>query len=187
MNEEVKMYLDEAEEQMKNSLEHLVYELSKLRAGRANASILDDVKVDYYGTDTPLNQVANISIPDPRTISIQPWEKNMIAPIEKAIMLANLGFNPDNNGELIRISVPMLTEERRRDLVKQCKAIGEDAKVSVRNSRREAIDEFKKMEKEGFSEDERKDAEDVVQELTTKYNNKVDALLDIKDKEIMTV
>jgi len=187
MNEEVKMYLDEAEEQMNNSLKHLEYELSKLRAGRANASILDEVKVDYYGAETPLNQVANVSVPDPRTIAIQPWEKNMIVPIEKAIMLANLGFNPDNNGEMIRITVPVLTEERRRDLVKQCKSIGEEAKISIRNSRREAIDEFKKMVKEGLSEDEQKDAEDVVQEMTVKYNSSVDKILDIKEKEIMTI
>ena len=144
MNEEVKMYMDEAKEQMQNALVHLENELAKIRAGKANPKILNDVLVDYYGSPTPLSQVANITAPDPRTIAVQPWEKNMLGPIQKAIMNANLGFNPDNNGEVVRINVPPLTAERRKELVKQSKGVGETAKVSIRNARRDAIDEFKK-------------------------------------------
>lgn len=132
MNEEVKLFMDDAKEQMENALNHLENELAKIRAGRANPKILNDVLVEYYGTPTPLAQVANITSPDPRTITVQPWERQMISPIEKAIRNANLGFNPDNNGELIRINVPPLTEERRKDLVKQSRTIGETAKVSIR-------------------------------------------------------
>ena len=157
MNEEVKLFMDDAKEQMQNALTHLENELAKIRAGRANPKILNDVLVDYYGTPTPLSQVANITAPDPRTIAVQPWEKNMLAPIQKAIMNANLGFNPDNNGEIIRINVPPLTEERRKELVKQAKGIGETAKISIRNARRDAIDEFKKLVKEGLPEDVAKD------------------------------
>lgn len=187
MNEEVKMYMDEAKEQMQSALVHLENELSKLRAGKANPKILNDVLVDYYGTPTPLSQVANITVPDPRTIAIQPWEKQMIAPIEKAIMNANLGFNPDNNGELVRINVPPLTEERRKDLVKQSRSVGENAKVSIRNARRDAIDEFKKMVKNGLPEDASKDAEDAVQKMTDTYSKKVDEMLLVKEKDIMTI
>ena len=152
MNEEVKMYMDEAKEQMQNALVHLENELAKIRAGKANPKILNDVLVDYYGSPTPLSQVANITAPDPRTIAVQPWEKNMLGPIQKAIMNANLGFNPDNNGEVVRINVPPLTAERRKELVKQSKGVGETAKVSIRNARRDAIDEFKKMVKSGLPE-----------------------------------
>lgn len=144
MNEEVKLFMDEAKELMQNALTHLESELAKIRAGRANPKILNDVLVEYYGTPTPLAQVANISVPDPRTISVQPWEKQMIGPIEKAIRNANLGLNPDNNGEVVRINIPALTEERRKELVKQSRSVGETAKVSIRNARRDAIDEFKK-------------------------------------------
>lgn len=187
MNEEVKLFMDDAKEQMQNALTHLENELAKVRAGRANPKILNDVLVDYYGTPTPLAQVANITVPDPRTIAIQPWEKQMIAPIEKAIMAANLGFNPDNNGEVIRISVPPLTEERRKDLVKQTRGIGEIAKVSIRNARRDAIDEFKKMVKDGLPEDVAKDAENEIQKMTDSYSKKVEDMLAIKEKDIMTI
>lgn len=187
MNEEVKLYMDEAKEQMQNALNHLENELAKIRAGRANPKILNDVLVDYYGSPTPLSQVANITVPDPRTIAVQPWEKNMLAPIQKAILVANLGFNPDNNGEIVRINVPALTEERRKDLVKQTKAVGETAKVSIRNARRDAIDEFKKMVKDGLPEDAAKDAEAEVQKITDNFNKKVEEILAVKEKDIMTI
>ena len=187
MNEEVKMYMDEAKEQMQNALVHLENELAKIRAGKANPKILNDVLVDYYGSPTPLSQVANITAPDPRTIAVQPWEKNMLGPIQKAIMNANLGFNPDNNGEVVRINVPPLTAERRKELVKQSKGVGETAKVSIRNARRDAIDEFKKMVKSGLPEDEAKDAEDEVQQITDSYNKKIDEILTAKEKDIMTI
>ena len=187
MNEEVKMYMDEAKEQMQNALVHLENELAKIRAGKANPKILNDVLVDYYGSPTPLSQVANITAPDPRTIAVQPWEKNMLGPIQKAIMNANLGFNPDNNGEVVRINVPPLTAERRKELVKQSKGVGETAKVSIRNARRDAIDEFKKMVKSGLPEDEAKDAEDEVQKITDGYNKNIDEILTAKEKDIMTI
>ena len=187
MNEEVKMYMDEAKEQMQNALVHLENELAKIRAGKANPKILNDVLVDYYGSPTPLSQVANITAPDPRTIAVQPWEKNMLGPIQKAIMNANLGFNPDNNGEVVRINVPPLTAERRKELVKQSKGVGETAKVSIRNARRDAIDEFKKMVKSGLPEDEAKDAEDEVQKITDSYNKMIDEILTAKEKDIMTI
>ena len=187
MNEEVKMYMDEAKELMQNAIAHLENELAKIRAGKANPKILNDVLVDYYGTPTPLPQVANISVPDPRTIAVQPWEKTMLAPIQKAIMNANLGFNPDNTGEIVRINVPPLTEERRKELVKQSKSVGENAKVSIRNTRRDAIDTFKKMVKDGLPEDASKDAEAEVQKITDNYNKKVDDILAQKEKDIMTI
>ncbi len=187
MNEEVKMYMDEAKELMQNAIAHLENELAKIRAGRANPKILNDVLVDYYGSPTPLSQVANITAPDPRTIAVQPWEKNMLAPIQKAILVANLGFNPDNNGEIVRINVPPLTEERRKELVKQTKSVGENAKVSIRTARRDTIDEFKKMVKNGLPEDVAKDSENEVQKLTDMFNKKVDEVLALKEKEIMTI
>lgn len=187
MNEEVKLYMDDAKEQMQNALAHLENELAKIRAGKANPKILNDVLVDYYGTPTPLSQVANVTVPDPRTIAVQPWEKTMLAPIQKAIMNANLGFNPDNNGEIVRINVPPLTEERRKELVKQSRGVGETAKVSIRNARRDAIDEFKKMVKSGLPEDAAKDAEAEVQKMTDSYNKKVDDILLVKEKDIMTI
>ncbi|MCC8173558.1 MAG: ribosome recycling factor [Odoribacter sp.] len=187
MNEEVKLYLDDAKEQMQNALNHLENELAKIRAGKANPKILMDVLVDYYGSPTPLSQVANVSVPDPRTISVQPWEKQMIAPIEKAIRNANLGLNPDNNGEVVRINIPPLTEERRRDLVKQSKGTGETAKISIRNARRDTIDHFKKMVKDGLPEDMAKDAEAEVQKLTDSFSKKVEEMLAVKEKDIMTI
>ncbi len=172
---------------MASAIDHLQKTLLKIRAGKANPSMLNDISVDYYGVNTPLNQVANVGTSDARTIVIQPWEKQMINPIEKAIMAANLGFNPENNGELIRINIPMLTEERRSVLVKQVKAEGEDTKVSIRSSRRDANDELKKMQKDGLSEDVEKRSEDKVQKLTEKYYAKVEELIDAKEKDIMTI
>ena len=187
MNEEVELVLEVADEKMQNAISHLEKSLLKIRAGKANPSMLNGVFVDYYGVNTPLNQVANVGTSDARTIVIQPWEKQMIGPIEKAIMAANLGFNPDNNGEIIRINIPMLTEERRALLVKQVKAEGEDTKVSIRGARRDANEELKKMQKDGLSEDMEKDAEDKVQKLTDKFYEKVEDLVNIKEKDIMTI
>lgn len=187
MSEETVFLYDEAEEKMENAIKHLERELVKIRAGKANPQMLDSVRVDYYGTMTPLAQISNINTPDPRSIVIQPWEKNMLGPIEKAIMAANLGFNPQNDGTLIRVVVPPLTEERRRDLVKKSKAEAETCKVSIRNARREAIDSGKKLEKEGVPEDEVKRLESDIQELTNTYIQKVDKLLEAKEKDIMTI
>jgi ribosome recycling factor len=187
MNEEVQMCIEEAHEKMEKALQHLDAELLKIRAGKASIAIFNSVKVNYYGTPTPLNQVANISTPDAKTIAIQPWEKSLIGEIEKAILAANLGFTPMNNGELIRINVPPLTEERRRELTKQVKAEGENAKVSIRNARRDANEYLKKMKKEGLSEDVEKDAETEVQKITDNYSVEVDKLIEIKEKDIMTV
>lgn len=187
MDEEVQMIIDDAKERMQKTIAHLDNVLAKLRAGRASVNLLDDVKVDYYGTITPLSQIANVSVPDAQTIRVQPWEKTMIAPIEKAILIANLGFNPSNNGEAIIIAVPPLTEERRIDLVKQAKAEGEDAKVSIRNARRDANEEFKKMKKDGLPEDEEKKATDIIQDLTTQYNKIVEERIDAKEIDIMKV
>ena len=185
--EEINMVLDMAKESMSAAIEHLIKELGKIRAGRASSRMLDGVYVDYYGSQTPLNQVSNINTPDGRTISIQPWEKAMLEPIEKAIMVANLGLNPQNNGELIMINIPPLTEERRKALVKQTKAEGEHAKVSIRNARKEANDEIKAMKEDAISDDLAKDAEEKVQKLTDTYTKKVDDLLEVKEKDIMTV
>ncbi|MCF8371068.1 MAG: ribosome recycling factor [Bacteroidales bacterium] len=187
MEEEVKMQLEFTNESMNNAISHLVAELARIRAGKANVSMLDGIFIDYYGANTPLSQVANINTPDPKMIVIQPWEKSIIGTIEKAIQKANIGINPQNDGEIIRLAVPPLTEERRRDLVKQVKNEGEHTKVSIRNSRREANDEFKTMKKEGLSEDMEKDAEAQVQALTDKYITKVDELVAIKEKDIMTI
>jgi len=187
MTEEVQMYLEDAKEKMESALDHLNNELLKIRAGKANPSMLNGIMVDYYGSMTPLAQVANISVPDPRTIAVQPWEKAMIVPIEKAIMNANLGLNPDNNGELIRINIPALTEERRSDLVKQAKNECENAKISVRNARRDTNLELKKLVKEGLSEDLEKDAEGEVQKLTDDFGKKIDTLFEAKEKDIMTI
>lgn len=187
MDEEVNLIIEDAEEHMKKAIEHLERALIKVRAGKANPSMLEGVLVDYYGTATPLNQVANIGTSDARTIVIQPWEKTMINPIEKAIMAANLGFNPDNNGEVIRINIPMLTEERRAILVKQVKHEGEEAKISLRNARRDALEMLKKMKNDGLSEDEEKRAEDKVQKMIDKYYNEVDTMIIEKEKDIMTI
>lgn len=187
MEEEVQLYIDDTREKMDKAISHLENELLKIRAGKANPHILEGIHVDYYGVNTPLNQVSNISTPDAKTIAIQPWEKNMIEPIEKAIMQANIGITPVNNGELIRLNVPPLTEERRRDLVKQVKSMGENTKVSIRTTRREANDEIKKLQKEGLAEDLAKDAEVEVQELTNSFSQKVDDIVTSKEKDIMTI
>jgi ribosome recycling factor len=187
MEEEVQLYLDDAIEKMQNSVTHLEEELGRVRAGKATTTLLDGITVDYYGTMTPLAQVSNINTPDARTIAVQPWEKNMIEPIEKAILASNIGLTPINNGELIRINIPALTEERRKELVKQIKSMGENSKVSIRNARRDANDAFKKMKKEGLSEDQEKDAEALVQDETNKYIEKVDKLLETKENDIMTI
>jgi len=187
MNEEVELILEDTEEKMQRALKHLDNELSKIRAGRANVHMLDGISVNYYGTPTPLQQISNINTPDPRTLAIQPWEKNMIDPIEKAILAANLGLTPMNNGEIIRINIPMLTEERRKDLVKRVKVEGENARVGIRNIRREGNDQLKKLIKDGLSEDAEKDAETLVQNMTDKYIRFVDDKLAAKEKDIMTI
>ncbi len=187
MNEEVDLCLMETEERMENTIKHLEGELRKIRAGKATPSMLDGIFVDYYGTSTPLNQVSNISTPDPKSILIQPWEKSMLAPIEKAILAANIGLTPLNNGEIIRITVPALTEERRMQLVKQVKMEGENAKISIRNARKWANDELKRMQKEGLSEDMEKNAEEEVQKLTNDYTEKIDSILEIKEADIMKI
>ena len=187
MNEEVQLYYDDAIEKMENALKYLSSELVKLRAGKAIPSMLDGIMVNYYGTPTPLQQVANINTPDARSFVIQPWEKKMIDPIEKAIFAANIGMTPTNNGEVVRLTVPQLTEERRKSLVKQVKVEGENARISIRNARRDAIEEFKKMVKRGLPEDEEKDASENMQKLTDKYYKRVDEILAKKETEIMTV
>jgi len=172
---------------MHKALSHLEAELVKIRAGKANPSMLDGIVADYYGNPTPINQIANISVMDARTISVQPWEKNMMQPIERAIIMANIGINPQNDGNIIRLFLPPLTEERRKELVKKCNAEGEHAKVAMRNIRRDGIETVKKMQKEGLSEDISKDAEDEVQQLTDKYIVLIDKHLEAKEKEIMSV
>lgn len=187
MNEEVQLILDDANERMAKAIEHLDRELAKIRAGKANPQMLNGLMVDYYGTMTPLQQVSNINTPDARTIAIQPWEKTMIQPIERAIMAANLGMTPENNGELIRLNVPPLTEERRKNLVKQVKQESEEGKISIRTIRRDAMEEFKKLKKDGLSEDAEKDAEAEVQKIHDRYIKKVDELFEKKEKDILTV
>jgi ribosome recycling factor len=187
MNEEVTFVVEEAEEGMKNALTHLDREFQKIRAGKASPAMLEGVRVDYYGSMTPIDQVSNINTPDPRQIIVQPWEKAMLVPIEKAILAANLGFNPQNNGEVLRIMVPPLTEERRRDLVKKAKTEVENAKVTVRNIRRSAMDSGKKLEKEGIPEDEIKTLEKEIQNLTDTFISKIDKMFEAKEKDIMTV
>ena len=187
MSEALDMIIDDASEQMKKAIRHLESELAKIRAGKANPVILDGIHVDYYGSATPLSQVANITVADARTLNIQPWEKQMLAPIEKAIIASNIGLNPQNDGNIIRLFLPPLTEERRRELVKRCQAEGEHCKVSIRNYRRDAIEEVKKAQKNGLSEDATKDAEADIQELTNRYIGFVDKHLAAKEKEIMAV
>jgi ribosome recycling factor len=187
MNEELELIIEEARERMQKALEHLEHELARLRAGRATPALLDGVTVDYYGVNSPLSQVSNINTPDPKSILIQPWEKTMLGPIEKAIMAANIGLVPVNNGEVIRINVPALTEERRHQLVKQVRNEGETAKISIRNSRKWANDELKRMLKEGLPEDMEKDAVENVQEMTNDFSAKIDKVMALKEKDIMTV
>lgn len=183
----VKAIYDKTKDQMENAISHLETELTKIRAGKANPSMLDGIFVDYYGTRTPLSQVANVNTQDARTLVIQPWEKTMIEPISKAIMAANLGLNPQNDGTLVRINVPPLTEERRKDLVKQTKAEAENCKVALRNLRRDANEAVKRLQKEGLPQDEAKAAETGIQQLTDQYSTKCDKHLELKEKEIMTV
>jgi len=185
--EEIEFILDSTKESMEGSIAHLEKEFLNIRAGKATPQMLGGVFVDYYGAQTPLSQVANINVPDARTITVTPWEKNMLHPIEKAIMIANLGFNPMNNGDNIIISVPALTEERRRDLVKQAKVEAEDAKIGIRNARKDANTDIKKLEKDGTSEDICKTAEDDVQKLTDAFIKKIDEHLVHKEAEIMKV
>lgn len=180
-------YLLPAEEKMELAVAYLDETLARIRAGKANAKILDGVKVDYYGSTVPISNVANISVPDARTIAITPWEKSMFKEIEKALINSSLGITPENNGEVIRLAIPPLTEERRKNLVKQTKAEAEQAKVSVRNARRDAIDGLKKAIKQGMPEDVEKDAEGEVQKLHDRFMKKIDELLAAKEKEILTV
>jgi ribosome recycling factor len=184
MNEEIEFILDTTKESMNNAIEHLTKELRTIRAGKATPSMLSNVQVDYYGSQTPLSQIANVNTPDPRTISVQPWEKNMLQPIEKAIQIANLGFNPMNNGDIIMINVPPLTEERRIGLAKQAKAEAEHAKVGIRNARKEANNDIKKTD---ISDDMKKIAEADVQKLTDAFVKDIEERLSVKEVEIMKV
>ena len=185
--EVVKQYLNAAEEEMEMAAMNLEEKLSRIRAGRANVHILDGIKVDSYGAMMPLSNVATLTTPDARSIVIKPWDKNMLKVIEKAIIDSPVGIMPENNGEQLRLGIPVLTEERRKELAKQCAKEGEQVKVSVRNARRNAIERLKKSVKEGVPEDVEKDAEELCQKLHDKYVKKIDAMLDEKNKEIMTV
>ena len=185
MNEELQFILDASKEAMVNAIKHLEKQLINIRAGKASPAMLGSVMVDYYGSQTPLSQVANVNTPDGRTITVQPWEKSMLQEIERGIMLANIGFNPMNNGETIIINVPPLTEERRRDLAKQAKSEVEDAKIGIRNARKDANNEIKKLDE--ISEDLKKNAEVDIQAMTDIYVKKADDIFAVKEKEIMTV
>jgi ribosome recycling factor len=185
--DDIKSIQQHAEDQMKKAIDHLEVELVKIRAGKANPQMVDGITVDYYGSPMPLNQVSNISVMDARTLSIQPWEKNMLQPIERAIIAANIGIHPQNDGNIVRLFLPPLTEERRKELVKKCHAEGEHAKVAIRNIRRDAIEHIKKLQKNGLSEDATKDAEANVQGVTDKFIATVDKHLASKEKEIMVV
>lgn len=187
MTEEINFIISGAKELMENSIAHLEKQFLNIRAGKASPQMLGSVFVDYYGSPTPLSQVANVNVPDARTLSVTPWEKSMLQPIEKAIMIANLGLNPMNNGENIILNIPALTEERRKELAKQAKSEAEDAKVSIRNVRKEANNDIKKEEKNGTSEDICKIAEENIQKLTDTYIKKVDEVYAVKEVEIMTV
>lgn len=187
MTEEINFILDEAKESMNGSIAHLEKEFLNIRAGKASPQMLGGVFVDYYGSQTPLSQVANINAADARTLTVTPWEKPMLQAIEKAIMIANLGLNPMNNGDNIIINIPPLTEERRKDLAKQAKAEAEDAKIGIRNARKDANNDIKKEEKNGTSEDICKSAEEEIQKLTDAYIKKIDEVLSVKEAEIMKV
>ena len=184
---DTKTIMNEATDRMKRTVGHLDDELLNIRAGKASTNVLNSVFVDYYGSQTPVSGVASVNVPDARTILIQPWDKNMIRPIEKAIIDSNIGLTPSNNGETIRLTIPPLTEERRKELVKQVKGVGENARISLRNARRDAVESFKKAQKEGMPEDESKDGETRAQKLLEKYSKQLDALMEAKEKEIMTV
>lgn len=187
MIEELEIVYDEFKQSNQKTLTHLENELIKIRAGKASPAMLQGVMVEYYGSMTPLQQVANVNTLDARTIIVQPWEKNMLNEIAKGIINSNLGLNPQNNGEQLMIAVPPLTEERRRDLVKKAKAEAEHAKVGIRNNRKDALDMVKGLKKDGLSEDLEKGAEEEIQKITNSYSKKVDELLEIKEKDIMTV
>ena len=187
MSEEINKIISDTEASMSKALNHLEAELVKIRAGKANPTMLDGIMADYYGNPTAINQIANISVLDARTISVQPWEKNMLQAIERAITMANIGINPQNDGNVIRLFLPPLTEERRKELVKRCNTEGEHAKVAVRNIRRDGIEAIKKLQKDGLSEDISKDAEKEAQETTDKYILLIEKHLAAKEKEIMAV
>lgn len=187
MEAEVQEVIQETSSKMKKTIDHLAEDLARIRAGKANPKILDGIMVDYYGVQTPLYQVANIGTPDAKTITVQPWDKNVIDKVEKAIMDSNLGLNPSNHGDLIRINIPPLTEERRKQLVKQVHAEAENSRVSIRNTRREANEKLKKLKNEGMPEDETDKAEQEVQKLTDDFVKKVDNVMEEKENEIMTV
>jgi ribosome recycling factor len=187
MQEELSQINTLAGDHMAKAVNHLEAELVKIRAGKANPNMIDGIVVDYYGNPTPIDQVGNVSVMDARTISIQPWEKNMLQPIERAIIAANIGINPQNDGNIIRLFLPPLTEERRKELVKKCHAEGEHSKIAIRNIRRDAIESIKKLQKNGLSEDAAKDAEADIQQLTDKFTSAVEKHLASKEKEIMAV
>ncbi|HEX6913970.1 MAG TPA: ribosome recycling factor [Chitinophagaceae bacterium] len=187
MAEDLEQIVDDAESHMKKAIGHLEVELTKVRAGKASPALIDGLNVEYYGSPTPVSQVANVTVLDARTISIQPWEKNMLAPIEKAIMQANIGITPQNDGVQIRLFMPPLTEERRREMVKKAAGEGEHSKVAIRNIRRDAIENVKKLQKNGLSEDIAKDGEKRIQDITDRYIVLVDKHLAAKEKEIMSV
>jgi ribosome recycling factor len=187
MSDDLLLILEDAQDLMQKALTHLESELIKIRAGKANPQMLDGLTVDYYGSPTTINQVANVSVMDARTLTIQPWEKNMLQPIERAIIAANLGVNPQNDGNIIRLFMPPLTEERRKEFVKRANGEGEHSKVAIRNIRRDSIEEIKKLQKDGLSEDEAKDAEKKVQDTTDKHITLVEKHLLSKEKEIMAV
>lgn len=187
MSDDLELITMDTEATMKKAISHLESDLTKIRAGKANPSMLDGIVAEYYGSPTPLAQIANITVLDARTISVQPWEKNMIHPIERAIIASNIGINPQNDGNFIRLFLPPLTEERRRELVKKCNGEGENAKVSIRNIRRDAIEQVKKLQKDGLSEDATKDGENVIQDLTNRFIILVEKHLEAKEKEIMVV
>jgi ribosome recycling factor len=187
MAEDVPSIIRTADEQMKKAIGHLETELVKIRAGKANPQMLDGLVVDYYGSPMPINQVANVSVMDARTLSIQPWEKNMLQPIERSIIAANIGVTPQNDGNLIRLFMPPLTEERRKELVKRCQGEGELTRVAIRNIRRDGLEHIKKLQKNGLSEDAAKDAEAEVQTVTDRYISAVEKHLASKEKEIMSV
>ena len=185
--DDIKAAIDKARQQMTDAIAHLERDLLRLRTGKASADLVNDIRVDYYGAPTPMNQVANISAGDARSLVIQPWEKSMLGAIERAIFESNIGITPMNDGEAVRINIPPLTEERRRDLAKQAKAYGEDAKISVRNARRDANNAIVREEKNGYPEDQSKGKQKQVQELTDKYIAQVEEHVDRKEKDIMTV
>ncbi|CVI66496.1 MULTISPECIES: ribosome recycling factor [unclassified Alistipes] len=184
---DTKTILNEASGRMQKAIDHLEEELLNIRAGKASPHVLNSVMVDYYGTQTPVSGVASVTVPDAKTILIQPWDQKMLRPLEKAILDSNIGLTPSNNGEQIRLTLPPLTEERRKELVKQVRGEAETARISLRNARRDAVDAFKKAQKEGMPEDEAKDGETQSQKLLEKFSKQLDAILDRKEKEIMTV